>query len=162
VNKAIESARRMSLGHILMSEGGKRKSSTRGEVVGDTEGETRGGGKRVKMCSIEEEEVEEGGDDGLHLPPLPALFPDLLSPETNSSRPCLTLQIPPASPGLVVYQDLVAEAKRAIHEVDFCRKELEAAEETVRYARARYDEAMDLAEKLENDIQRIGNEEIRI
>jgi hypothetical protein len=159
VNKAIESAQRMSLGHILMSESGKRKYSTLGEVGNGTEEEECGGFKRVKMGSDGSKDMEGGGDDDIHLTPLPSSFPDLLSQDTNALRPCLTLQIPlsPLSP--LAYDDLVAELQRATQEMEFCGRVLEAAEETVRCARVRHEMAIGVAERARGALRRVERKE---
>jgi hypothetical protein len=93
VNKAIESARRISMGHMLESEGGKRKFSIRDEGVSGTKDEENGSVKRLKM-SYDEKDEKDGDEDGdaddaLHLSPLPALLPNPTSPKKSTFRPSL-------------------------------------------------------------------------
>jgi hypothetical protein len=48
--------------------------------------------------------------------------------------------------------------KRATQETNFCRREMEAVEESVKYARARYVEAKSIAERLRGEVRRVERE----
>jgi hypothetical protein len=137
VDRAVESARRMSVGQGL--EGSKRKYSIRDEIS------EQDAGKRRK-CENEHELA------GLTTPITFLPEPDARAPPLN-----LTLQIP-RTPVLPDYRSLLEESKRATQEMSFCRREMQAAEENVLYARTRYMEAKGMAEKLQGEIRRVERE----
>jgi hypothetical protein len=56
------------------------------------------------------------------------------------------------------YRGLLEELKRAIQETNFCCREMEAAEESVKYARARVVEAKSIAEKLWGEVRKVERE----
>jgi hypothetical protein len=154
-----------------------RKWSIRDEIDG-------GGEKKRQRRSSEDVNVEEEEDDDdrdvLHLelthedlrdvatsplislPPLSAcvfpetpgtptpLFPDRVLPPI---LPRLQLQIP--STPMLTRDALVEASQKATHETNLRRRELEAAEEKVRDARAKYDDARILAERLRGDVKRV-------
>jgi hypothetical protein len=127
----------MSVGQGL--EGSKRKYSIRDEIS------EQDAGKRRK-CENEHEVA------GLTTPITFLPEPDARAPPLN-----LTLQIP-RTPVLPDYRSLLEESKRATQEMSFCRREMQAAEENVLYARTRYMEAKGMAEKLQGEIRRVERE----
>jgi hypothetical protein len=131
----------MSVGFELECGSG-RKYSIRDEI--------EGGGKRRR---VEEEEDE---DDGL--PPLPEIL-DMGSTRRASETPERRVQLPSIQelvdgPLVRAPVELVEAARAATHETNLRRRELEAAEEKVRVARRRYDEAKGLAEGLRLEVKR--------
>jgi hypothetical protein len=78
------------------------------------------------------------------------LFPDRVLPPI---LPRLQLQIP--STPMLTRDALVEASQKATHETNLRRRELEAAEEKVRDARAKYDDARILAERLRGDVKRV-------
>jgi hypothetical protein len=120
----------MSIGQEL--EGSKRMYSIRDEISKpDTS-------KRQKR---EHEHEFEGSALGLPSPDSLLLELDTRAPPMN-----LTLQIPrtPVPPD---YRGLLEESKRATQETSVCCREMGAAEESVKYACARYVEAKNIVER---------------
>ncbi|KAH4817733.1 hypothetical protein HBH61_044400 [Parastagonospora nodorum] len=135
VEKAVESARRMSVGKGIETAG--RKYSIRDEGV---QGEGNGKRKWSVRHDVDEKKrqrCEEVGGDVAILPPLSARFDDeprfgrrQALPRKKSSP--LLIEIPRVD---------VGAAQAATHEANLARMELEAAEEGLNAARARYADA---------------------
>jgi hypothetical protein len=151
VQRAIDSARRMSVGHMLEVESinrQKRKYSMRDGIVGLSE-EGKGNrkwsiqdeiaeNKKQKLSSLSEEEEE----DLTSLPPFSALFKYAPISSKFPSRELpslpkrqLTIEIPP-----VVFASTSA-MQAATHEANLARRELEAAGDNLSLARGRYADA---------------------
>lgn len=131
VEKAVESARRMSVGRGIETA---RKYSIRDEVAvegAEGEGEKRKWSIHHEVPSNKQQKCEEVQGHGVALPPLfedEGRFKKRQLPPLGKSAP-LTIAIPTSA------------AQAATHKANLARLELEAAEECLNAARARYADA---------------------
>jgi hypothetical protein len=176
---AIGSVRRMSGGWGMEEAGGRvssrgegRKWSIRDEIEGEDRKRPRldddygeNGEKDVLACILD-------GDGDEHIPtsplvslpplsaylPLSPITPTPLFPERVLPPVLPRLQIP-ATP-LFTRDALLEASQKATHETNLRRRDLEAAERAVIEARAKYDHARILAERLRGKIKRAERERV--
>jgi hypothetical protein len=175
---AIGSVRRMSGGWEMEEAGGRVSSRGEGRKWSIQDEIESGERKRRRLDDGDEDGEKDvlmrilNGDGDEHIPtsplvslpplsaylPLSPITPTPLFPERVLPPVLPRLQIP-ATP-LFTRDALLEASQKATHETNLRRRDLEAAERAVIEARAKYDHARILAERLRGKIKRAERERV--